>query len=467
MDASQQGRFSFQLLRYMEPIIDRRLFFKIAATGVAGSFVSPMRTFAQSSVTSSPVPLLTTAKNCIFVLLPGAPSQIDTLDLRVGAWTPANFAPTTINGIDWPNGLLPNLGTQLSLSRFSIIRSCPSTALVHPLLQNWNQIARNPASATGKIAPNIGSVVALEFDPQRRTGQKLPGFLSLNGGGSLAGSGYFPSKYAPFDVAPAAGGLANLSNPDGQAVFTSRYNMLLAADASLRTGPSPYGTSVDEMADFYSSARTMMYDTAVNNACRFASADQQKYGNSGFGNACVTARNVIAADLGTRYIQLSLGGWDNHQNIYAPNAGIYPSARQLDVGLANLIADLAAMPGSQGGTKLDETLIVAKGEFGRTIGNITGQHGRDHYFVHSALIAGGGVRGGRVLGATTPDGAYVEDPGWSQQRPVYAEDIAATIYSALGINYTTVRHDDPLGRGFEYIPTTTPYVGTPIQELFR
>ena len=80
----------------------------------------------------------------------------------------------------------------------------------------------------------------------------------------------------------------------------------------------------------------------------------------------------------------------------------------------------------------------------------------------------GGVRGGRVLGATTPDGAYVQDPGWSQQRPVYAEDIAATIYSALGINYTTVRHDDPLGRGFEYIPTTTPaYVGTPIQELFQ
>ena len=148
MDASQQGRFSFQLLRYMEPIIDRRLFFKIAATGVAGCFVSPMRTFAQSSVTSSPVPLLNTAKNCIFVLLPGAPSQIDTLDLRVGAWTPANFAPTTINGIDWPNGLLPNLGTQLSLSQFSIIRSCQSAALVHPLLQNWNQIARNPASAT-------------------------------------------------------------------------------------------------------------------------------------------------------------------------------------------------------------------------------------------------------------------------------------------------------------------------------
>ena len=452
----------------MEPIIDRRVFFKVAASGVAGYFVSPMQLTAQTVTTTPGATILGTARNCIFFLMAGAPSQIDTFDLRVDSWTPADFAPTTINGIDWPNGLLPTLGTQLSLSRFSVIRSCQSTALVHPLLQNWSQIARNPASATGKIAPNIGSVVALEMERQRKAGQKLPGFMSLNGGGSLAGPGYFPGKYAAFDVTPSPGGVSNLSNPDGQAVFTARYNMLLAADAPLRTGPSPYGTAVEEMSDFYSSARTMMYDPAVNNAFRFSTTDQQKYGTSSFGNACVTARNVLAADLGTRYVQITLGGWDNHQSIYVPNRGIYPSARQLDNGLGNLIADLAAMPGSQGGSKLDETLIVVKGEFGRTVGNITAQQGRDHYFVHSALVAGGGVQGGRVLGRTTADAAYVDDPGWSQQRPVYAEDIAATIYSALGIDYKTVRHDDPLGRGFEYIPTTSAaYIGAPVTELFH
>jgi len=289
----------------------------------------------------------------------------------------------------------------------------------------------------------------------------------LNGGGSLAGPGYFSGRYAPFDVAPTAGGIANLGNPDGQAVFASRYNMLMAADAPLRIQPSRFGSAGEEMADFYSFARTMMYDPAITNVFRFSTADQQRYGNNAFGNACVTARNLIAADLGARYIQISLGGWDNHQNIYAANAGIYRPASQLDIGLASLIADLASIPGSGGGTRLDETLIVAKGEFGRTVGNITDRQGRDHYFVHSALIAGGGVRGGRVLGTTTPDAAYVDDPGWSEQRPVYAEDIAATIYSALGINYTTVRHDDPLGRGFEYIPTSTGYVGKPIEELFQ
>src|SRR3989475_7217070 len=233
----------------MDSIIDRRVFFKIAATGVAGYFTSPMRIFAQTVTSDSQAKILGTARSCIYILLPGAPSQIDTFDLRVGSWTPQNFAPETINGSDWPNGLLPNLGAQFSQNQFSIIRSCQSTALVHPLLQNWNQIARNPTSGTGKIAPNIGSVVALEMESQRRSGQKLPGFLSLNGGGTLAGAGYFSGRYAPFDVAPNAGGIANLGNPDGHAVFAARYNTLMAHDAPFRTPSSRFGNAGEEMAD--------------------------------------------------------------------------------------------------------------------------------------------------------------------------------------------------------------------------
>ena len=68
------------------------------------------------------------------------------------------------------------------------------------------------------------------------------------------GAGYFSGKYAPFDVSPSANGLSNL-NPDGEALFTTRYNMLMADDALLRAQPSPIGTNVDEMSDFYSSAR--------------------------------------------------------------------------------------------------------------------------------------------------------------------------------------------------------------------
>jgi hypothetical protein len=97
---------------------------------------------------------------------------------------------------------------------------------------------------------------------------------------------------------------------------------------------------------------------------------------------------------------------------------------------------------------------------------LTDLAGRDHYFVHSALFAGGGVRGGQVIGESSDDGMYITVGGWSQDRPVTTEDIAATIYSTLGIDYTTIRHDDPLGRGFEYIPSTDVWSAYPLREIF-
>jgi hypothetical protein len=444
----------------MDRIINRRVFFQLSGAGVAGYFASPLDLLGQVGTDyRAPATLLNTAKNVIFILLAGAPSQTDTFDLKVGPWTPENFKPATINGIDFPEGLLPGIATQLG--RISIIRSCMSSALVHSLLQTWTQIARSPASATGKIAPNIGSVVALEFESRRAAGQKLPTFVSLNSTGTLVRQGYLPGRFSPFDVVAGNNGLANLPHPDGEDVFKGRYALLQALEAGgIRR------SAFDEMQYFYSSARMMMYDPAVNAAFRFTNQERQRYGNNNFGNSCLVARNLVTSNLGTRYIQITLGGWDNHQNIYTANAGIYVPARQLDLGLSNLIADLASMPGANGTTRLDETLIVVKGEFGRTVGELTELHGRDHYFVHSALFAGGGVRGGQVLGQTTASGEFIELGGWSEDRPVTSEDIAATIYSSLGIDYTTIRRDDPLGRGFEYIPSTDVWSAYPVRELF-
>ena len=443
----------------MERIINRRLFFQIAGSGVAGYFLSPVDLSAQAgSESRGPAFLQNTAKNVIFILLSGAPSQTDTFDLKVGPWTPENFKPATINDIDFPQGLLPGIASQLN--RMTIVRSCMSTALVHSLLQTWAQIARSPASATGKIAPNVGSVVALEFERKRTAAQKLPTFVSLNSTGSLVRQGYLPGRFSPFDVTAGNNGLANLAHPDGEDIFSGRYALLQA----LETG-GIRRADFDEMQYFYSSAYQMMYDPAVTAAFRFTNQERNRYGNSPFGNSCIVARNLVSANLGTRYIQITLGGWDHHQNIYANN-GIYLPARQLDSALSNLIADLAAMPGDKGASRLDETLIVAKGEFGRTVGELTDLAGRDHYFVHSALFAGGGVRGGQVLGETTDDGMYITSAGWSEERPVTNEDVAATIYSCLGIDYTTTRHDDPLGRGFEYTPSTDAWTAYPIRELF-
>jgi uncharacterized protein (DUF1501 family) len=115
---------------------------------------------------------------------------------------------------------------------------------------------------------------------------------------------------------------------------------------------------------------------------------------------------------------------------------------------------------------LQDTLIVMVGEFGRTVGPLTSAAGRDHWPQQFAFFAGGGTKGGTVVGQTNATGSDTSEYGWSQNRYVYPEDIEATIYSAMGIDWTTVRHDDPLGRGFSYVPTTDPVVYYPVNELW-
>ncbi len=452
----------------------RRDFFKLAGAGVTGYFLTPL---LKSEAIARPLPsavaeahLVGKARNVIFILLSGAPSGVDTFDLKVGNWTPSDFNPTSYNGVMFPQGLMPKLATLLN--QLSIVRNQRAPALVHTLQRTWAQIARSPSSALGKIAPNVGSVVALEFEAQRKPNQKLPVFVSLNTGGDVVGAGYFNGLYSPFDVTAAATGLTSLANADGQTTFNTRYSVLQSIDGGLRTN-SPLGDDVTTMGSFYDRGRGMMYDPVIDGAFKFTTDEQTRYGNTGFGNSCIVARNLLKTDQGTRYVQINFGSWDHHQDIYAkaqtPNqnvAGIYNMAEDLDSGLANLITDLAAAPGVNGGTLLDETLIVAMGEFGRTVGPLTNQDGRDHYFQHFSVYAGGGVQGGRIIGETTADGGNLKEAGWSQGRPTQYEDVAATIYSALGINYLTIRHDDPFGRGFEYVPFANEGAWYPILELF-
>ncbi len=463
------------------PSLGRRDFFKIAGAGVAGFALSPMLNTEVQAANMVDAKIIGKARNCIFILLVGAPSHTDTFDLKVGAWTPADFNPTPYNGVLFPQGLMPKLAEQMN--RLAIVRSQRAPALVHPLQQTWAQIARSPSSALGKIAPNIGSVVALEFEPQRKANQKMPVFVSLNTGQNIVGAGYFNGLYSPFDVQVAPQGLGALANADGQTVFNQRYSVLQSIDSGLRSN-SPIGDDVSTMGNFYDRGLAMMYDPTIDAAFRFTQEEQGRYGGTvvagantiygtGFGNSCIVARNLLKADQGTRYIQINFGNWDHHQNIYAKAAnddqtvpGIYSMSEGLDLGLSSLMTDLAAAPGVNGGTLLDETLIVVMGEFGRTVGPITGQSGRDHYFQHFSVFAGGGVTGGRIIGETTPDGGNVKEAGWSQNRAVGYEDVAATIYSALGINYLTIRRDDPFGRGFEYVPFANEGAWYPITELF-
>jgi hypothetical protein len=446
---------------FNRPHWTRRRFFELLGSGVTGAFLSEKYAKAAEiarygGVSATPKG---TAKNVIFILLNGAPSHTDTFDLKmVPNVTPTTFSPETINGLLFPTGLMPRLAQNLTDRDFTIVRSMRSHALVHSLAQTWNQIGRNPAAALGNIAPNIGSIVAIEKDKERRAGQIFPAFLALNSNGAI-GSGYLPATYSPFKVTAATGGIANTTHPDGQPSFTSRNTLLHALDDNLRID-SPNGGAMDDYGDFYNAAQGLMYNPVVNSAFGFTAAERANYGTTALGDACLVAAKVLRANQGTRFIQItSNDGWDMHANIYA--AGTLPTrARTLDNAVSALLNDL------KGFGLLDSTMVVMCGEFGRTVGALTGAGGRDHWPQMFAFFAGAGIKGGRAIGSTDAAGATANEYGWSQDRFVYAEDVEATIYSALGIDWTTIRRDDPLGRGFEYVPQTGPFQFYPVHELW-
>src|SRR5436309_3488447 len=183
----------------------RRRFLQVAGTGLVASYFADVASakLLESAASVNPT-LHSTAKNCILIFLSGAPSHVDTWDLKEGTWTPLpDFNPTSYGTMRFPQGLMPKTAEQLD--RLTIIRSGLSWAAVHSLAQAWVQIARNPGGATGRIAPHIGAVVSLETQKARAASDILPGFVSLNQ--VMAGSGYIPAEYAPFAVTAAHNGL--------------------------------------------------------------------------------------------------------------------------------------------------------------------------------------------------------------------------------------------------------------------
>lgn len=449
---------------FQGPGLSRRGFLELSAGGLVASWFLKSPASAWASTRAAGVTPRGTAKNAIFVYLPGAPSQTDTWDLKVTSATPSAFDPTDAGGgLTFPRGLMPKMYERLG--DVSIVRSYMAWALVHGLAQTWVQIARNPTGALGTIAPNVGSVVALEMEARRDPVRDvLPGFVALNGG--VQGSGYFPATYAPFAVTPSATGLPSLAHPDGAARLAVRWQDLELLDAALREG-QPLGKAPSDVAGFYRQAKQLIDTPEVNALFSYADADYQRFGGTSFGASCLVAKQLLAGRRGARFVQVSLGGWDMHSNIYAQANSLLTLAPTLDKGLGALIDDLKAAPGeTPGKTLFDETVVLVAGEFGRTVGALNGQGGRDHFMRTSVVLFGGGIRRGQVIGATDATGANLADSGWSEGREVRPEDVACTLYSALGIDWTTVRHDDPVGRGFEYVPYAKDGAYKPVENLF-
>ena len=451
---------------FQRPQWTRRRFFRSLATGVTGYYLagpwSPGLSKAAAAVETK-----NTARQMIFLFLEGAPSSVDTFDLKeIAGVTPADFSPETIDGVRFPTGLLPS--TAQILDKIAIIRSGSAWALAHPLAQTWFQIGRNPTSPLGKIAPHIGSVVAIEKEPERRPDQVFPAFIALNAS-NAPGSGYLPVEFSPFKTQPDPGGLATTQHAAGETRFQQRWELLNSMDSLLRGPESPLGKPTAGMGELYNNAESLMFSPLVASTFGFSEEESARYGGSAFGNACLIARKIVEADQGTRFIQVTLGGWDHHQGIYDRQEvngrdvgrNIYAQCGEFDPAFAALVNDLEASG------RLDETLIVVSGEFGRTVGPLTNaNNGRDHYLQMFYVLAGGGVQRGTVIGETDPTGAFTVNAGWSRFRDVRPEDIEATIYSALGINWTKVRYDDPLGRGFEYVPDSDEDAYGPVHEVW-
>jgi hypothetical protein len=441
------------------PHLSRRVMFRHMASALGGYFLLPTPKLEAAASGGTPIG---TAKKVIFVLMSGGPSHADTFDFKMfpGA-TPAAFTPETYGDIVWPRGIMPRLAEQLD--SVALLRSVRSWASVHELSRNWIQIGRNPTSGLSRIAPHIGSVVSLELSQKDAV---LPAFLSLNAG-AQPGQGYLASDHAPFFVNPGGGGLANTRNPEGEANFQRRYNLLrdLASEEVL---VNDLGASPAEIGAYNLSARRMMYNPDVDRVFTFAADERARYGNTGFGNACLAARNLVRSNLGTRFVQITVGGWDNHAGIYTGAfnpANANSTIRQFDLGLGMLLSDLRASG------ELNETLVIAMGEFGRTVRHgggsaLNAQAGRDHHLQQAVLMAGAKVKGRSVIGTTDAQAFETRDHGWSAGRDIRPEDIEATIYSALGIDWTTIRRDDPFGRGFEYVPVDARYQFRPVHELW-
>jgi hypothetical protein len=414
-----------------------------------------------AQISSANPAVRSTARACIFIYLNGAASHVDTFDVKDGPWNPADARIQQFpGGIALSTTLFPRLAQMTG--DLCILRSVRSWEAAHERGVFYMQTAHPSNPAFVAETPHIGAVVSLE---KGGTGP-MPPFLAPNGGGTtMQGSTFLGGTLAPMAVPANAGGLStiehNFFGAQSQQRFEERYSMLQELDGPLRM--SAIDRSISDHADYYESAKRLMYDARIAAVFRFSDTDNIRYGNSQLGRAAIVARNAVQAKNGTAFVALQHSGWDTHQNMfdraYAPN--MYTLCSELDSALGSLVEDLKTSG------DLKETLICVISEFGRTPGPLNSRGGRDHHRdAMSVVLIGGGVRGGQVVGATDAIGENIVEPGWSQQRAIVIEDIAATIYSALGIDWTKSILDTPSGRKFEYVPFAVQGRYTVIDEVF-
>lgn len=405
-----------------------------------------------------------TADSCILIFLNGGPSHLDMWDMKPGA--PAEirgpFQPiaTTVPGIQFSEHL-PRLARQVH--RCAIVRSVRHTvnnahaAAVYVGLTGHDRGDANRAiGASPEDYPAIGSVMGLCRPP---TGSVVPyvsmPFITQEGAGGPPQPGFFGGwmgrSHDPLFV---------LRDPNSPAfgmpelTLGSDLNLQRVTDRrQLRGQVGPYQTDrrVHDMDSFQARAHDLLTSAETRRAFHIElepGAVRDAYGRNIYGQSVLLARRLIEA--GTRVACISWAPdanatWDTHGNNF--NKLKNELLPQLDMAVGTLLADL-----DQRGL-LERTLVAVMGEFGRSP-RVNANAGRDHWnFCYGLLLAGGGIRGGYVHGASDRIGAF------PSQNPVLPAEIIATIYRALGIPHD-LELRDRLQRPFQLVPW-----GSPIADL--
>ncbi len=443
------------------PVLSRRDFMRVGGVGVAGYSLLPMLMPLNVQARGKVEPR-GGAEICIFIMLQGAASQMDTFDVKEGPDTPGDFDIRTVrDGLRMPVGTLPMLSERFQ--KYTIVRSMGAWDLNHDRSTYHLQSGREFQIARAGEIPSIGSVIAYEMRDRRRDSDILPSFISFDVQTSiLVNCGFLPSYTAPMNLKQGTP-LTFVMSEEEKQTFERRQQLAMTLNREWHETPGDRSRIFRDLDEYRRSA-TLLSDPRCAEVFTLSDEDKERYGehNSGFGplgNACAMARNIVEADLGTKFILINHGSWDLHTDIYKKDThwSQYTMNAQLDRGLASLLDDLESRTDKEGRRLIDKTLVACVGEFGRTPGVLNELNGRDHHLdAGIAVFAGAGVKGDQVLGATDNVGGKIIDPGWHKQRPVYPEDVLATIYSVMGIDWTKKITQTPSGRAFEYTEYIAP-----------
>ncbi|MBN1817947.1 MAG: DUF1501 domain-containing protein [Sedimentisphaerales bacterium] len=385
------------------------------------------------------------AKSVIQIWMWGGPAHLDTFDPKPDAGNDycgpfTKPIATNVDGIRI-NELLPLLAKQAD--KYSIIRSMTHGNNSHETASYLVQTGRKPGD--GQVYPCVGAVTALFKGYDAGYAGLIPPYIVLTGTqGRFSEAGFLGSKYKPF----ATGGdpaktpfvvEGVVAQGVTEARQKSRRQLLQKLDPLRQSlQGSPPITALEQ-------CEKQAYDLILGDAGKVFDLSGEKkelrdqYGMNTFGQSCLTARRLV--ERGVPYVTINYKGWDTHKEHFQAMRRKLP---ELDKGFATLLQDL-----SDRGL-LDSTIVWWGGEFGRTPRvdwQAPWNGGRSHYGkVFSTVVAGGGFKGGHVVGASDEKGETVKE------RPVYPVDLIGSIYELLGID-PEARLPHPQGLTIRATPT--------------